>query len=263
MKKIWLYGNWKMNIIPSEAGEYCERLLDTLNKDLHNLYSRENLEICLFPPMISLPAVLENITQKNMVSAGVQDGYFEDFGAFTGEVSLKMAASAGATSALIGHSERRHMFGESNSIVAKKLHKSLHVGLTGVLCFGETLDQREAGETMAVVDEQLRSAFEDLGEKDGKNLILAYEPVWAIGTGKNARPSDAQEVCAHARMLAERKFGSSVYIPVLYGGSVKASNAYELLRQKDIDGALVGGASLKVDSFLAIYKAFRESLKAQ
>ena len=262
MKKIWLYGNWKMNVLPSEAEEYCEKLLDTLKKDLHDVYSKENLEICLFPPFISLPAVLGHITEMNMVSAGVQDGYFEDFGAFTGEVSLKMAASAGAASALIGHSERRHIFGESNSIVAKKLHKSLQVGLTGVLCFGETLDQREAGETMAVVDEQLRSAFEGLEEKDAKNLILAYEPVWAIGTGKNALPSDAQEVCAHARMLAVKKFGSTGYIPVLYGGSVKASNAKELLSQKDIDGALVGGASLKVDSFLAIYEAFREASEA-
>ena len=115
---------------------------------------------------------------------------------------------------------------------------------------------------MAVVDEQLRSAFEGLEEEDGRNLILAYEPVWAIGTGKNARPSDAQEVCAHARMIAEKKFGSARYIPVLYGGSVKASNAQELLSQKDIDGALVGGASLKVDTFLAIYEAFRSGRKA-
>ncbi|NLB84125.1 MAG: triose-phosphate isomerase [Synergistaceae bacterium] len=262
MKKIWLYGNWKMNMIPSEAGEYCKMLIDILDRNLHNLYSRENLEICLFPPFLSLPAVLENISEMNMVTAGVQDGYLEDSGAFTGEVSLKMAASAGAVSALVGHSERRHTFGESNSIVAKKLHKSLQVGLTGILCFGETLDQREAGETMTVVDEQLRSAFDGLEEKDGKKLILAYEPVWAIGTGKNARPSDAQEVCAHARMLAVKKFGSADYIPVLYGGSVKASNANELLSQKDIDGALVGGASLKVDTFLAIYEAFRGGQKA-
>ena len=258
MKKIWLYGNWKMNLIPSEAGEYCDSLLDILQKDRHGGYSRDALEICLFPSFLSLPAVLKQISGIDMVSAGVQDGYFEDSGAFTGEVSLKMAARAGANAALVGHSERRHIFDETNVTVAKKLNKALQVGLTSVLCFGETLDQREAGETKAVVEEQLRSAFEGLDEKAGARLMLAYEPVWAIGTGKNASPSDAQEVCAHARVMAQKKFGSSGHMPVLYGGSVKASNASELLSQKDIDGALVGGASLKVDSFLAIYQAFRE-----
>lgn len=261
MKKIWLYGNWKMNMIPSEAEEYCGKLLDALKKD-PGAYSKENLEICLFPPFISLPAVLASISKADMVRTGVQDGYFEDSGAFTGEVSLKMAASAGASAALAGHSERRRIFGEGNEIVAKKLHKALQIGLTGVLCFGETLAQREAGETMAVVDEQLRSAFEGLDGTEGKGLILAYEPVWAIGTGKNATPSDAQEVCAHARRLAARKFGDGGYIPVLYGGSVKDSNARDLLSQKDIDGALVGGASLKADSFLAIYEAFRKGFEA-
>ncbi len=261
MKKIWLYGNWKMNMIPSEAGEYCSSLLETLQKDLHGIYSKDDLKICLFPSFLSLSAVLENISGTEIVSAGVQDGYFEDSGAFTGEVSLKMAAMTGASAALAGHSERRHIFGEGNGIVAKKLHKSLQLGLTSVLCFGETLEQREAGETTAVVEEQLASAFEGLGEKYGDRLVLAYEPVWAIGTGKNARPSDAQEVCAHARLLAQKKFPSSGHIPVLYGGSVKASNAAELLSQKDIDGALVGGASLKVDSFLDIYQAWREGME--
>ena len=262
MKKIWLYGNWKMNMIPSEAEEYCASLMDTIQKDLHGIYSAKGVEICIFPPFISLPAVIDCFEGKEIVGAGVQDGYFEDSGAFTGEVSLKMAARTGASAALAGHSERRHIFGEGNQIVAKKLHKALQLGLTAVLCFGETLDQRESGKTMAVVDEQLRSAFEGLEEKDVAGLVLAYEPVWAIGTGKNALPSGAQEVCAHARMLAVKKFGSADYIPVLYGGSVKSSNAKELLSQKDIDGALVGGASLKVDSFLAIYEAFREGSEA-
>lgn len=254
MKKIFLYGNWKMNMLPDEGEAFCRSLA---NRITGNLYGSDIVDICLFPPFLAIPSVLKALPGAP-VSAGAQDGYFEDRGAYTGAVSMEMVRSVGCSHVLVGHSERRHIFGDSDEIVAKKLRKALDVGLKAVLCFGETLEEREGGKTIRVVQDQLRSAFLSVPEGHAKDLILAYEPVWAIGTGKNASPDDAQEVCAFAAKLALEAFGGQNRIPVLYGGSVKDSNAGELLSRPDIHGALVGGASLKVDSFLAIYENYRK-----
>ncbi|MDD2452279.1 MAG: triose-phosphate isomerase [Aminobacteriaceae bacterium] len=254
MKKIYLYGNWKMNMLPFEGEEFCRTLGNKMQGDI---YSSEMIQVCLFPPFLTIPEVLKSLPEDVPVACGAQDGYFEDRGAFTGEVSMDMVKAVGCSHVLAGHSERRHIFGESNEIVAKKLAKALEAGLKAVLCFGETLDERESGKTLAVAREQLESAFSGLEKDKGCGIILAYEPVWAIGTGKNARPEDAQEVCGFAAKMAEEHFGTHPKIPVLYGGSVKESNALDLLSQHDIDGALVGGASLKVDSFLGIYENYR------
>ncbi len=253
MKKIYLFGNWKMNMLPQEGRDFCRDLGQKMSGDL---YQDDRIHLCLFPPFITIPAVLEALP-GGPVSAGAQDGHYEDRGAFTGAVSMDMAKQTGCTHVLVGHSERRHIFGDTDEIVAKKLKKALAAGLTAVLCFGETLEEREAGRTMDVVGEQLSSAFRALAEGGAQNLILAYEPVWAIGTGKNASPEDAQEVCFESARRAAREFGMKV--PVLYGGSVNAQNSAELLSMDDIDGALVGGASLKVDSFLSIYENYRKS----
>lgn len=256
MKKIYLYGNWKMNMLPFEGEEFCRTLGNKMQGDI---YSSEMIQVCLFPPFLTIPEVLKSLPEDVPAACGAQDGYFEDRGAFTGEVSMDMVKAVGCSHVLVGHSERRHIFGESNEIVAKKLAKAIETGLKTVLCFGETLDERESGKTLAVVREQLESAFAGLDkDKSCCGVILAYEPVWAIGTGKNACPEDAQEVCAFAAKMAGDYFGSHPKIPVLYGGSVKESNALDLLSQHDIDGALVGGASLKVDSFLGIYENYRK-----
>lgn len=254
MKKIYLYGNWKMNMLPEEGETFCRSLADRITG---SLYGSDLVDICIFPPFLTVPSVLKALP-GSPVSAGAQDGYFEDRGAYTGAVSMDMVRSAGCTHVLAGHSERRHIFGETDEIVAKKLRKALDVGLKAVLCFGETLEERESGKTIQVVQNQLLSAFQSVPGEHAQDLILAYEPVWAIGTGKNASPDDAQEVCAFAAKLASGTFGGQSRIPVLYGGSVKDSNAGELLSRPDIHGALVGGASLKVDSFLAIYENYRK-----
>ncbi len=253
MKKIYLYGNWKMNMLPEEGADFCRSLKKNITG---SIYGSDRVHICIFPPFLSIPAVLESLPE-NVVSAGAQDGFFEDRGAFTGAVSMDMVMSAGCTHVLVGHSERRHIFGDTDEIVARKLKKALDIGLKAVLCFGEILEERESGRTIPVVQGQLRSAFEAVPGEKADNLILAYEPVWAIGTGRNARAEDAQEVCSFAAKMSAEWFGKTG-IPVLYGGSVKDSNAGELLSQTDIHGALVGGASLKVDAFLSIYETYRK-----
>ncbi|MGI6784497.1 MAG: triose-phosphate isomerase [Aminivibrio sp.] len=252
MKKIFLFGNWKMNMLPDEGADYSRSLERRM---MGSFYSADLVNICLFPPFLTIPATAAALPE-GPVSIGAQDGFFEDRGAFTGAVSMDMVREAGCACVLVGHSERRHIFGETDEIVAKKLHKALSTGLTAVLCFGETLEEREAGRTLAVVEEQLSSAFKDVPHEKAVRLILAYEPVWAIGTGRNATPGDAQEVCSYSAERAEKEFG--IKIPVLYGGSVNEGNSRELLSQPDISGALVGGASLKVESFLAIYENYRK-----
>lgn len=253
MKKIYLFGNWKTNILPEEGEEFNQDLGKKIASDS---YSSDLIHIALFPPFLTIPAVLKSLPEGPL-SVGAQDGFYEDRGAFTGEVSMEMVKSAGCTHVLVGHSERRTLFGDTEAVVAKKLKRALELDLKTVLCFGETLEEREKGRTMEVVERQLRSALEEVTHQEAGNLILAYEPVWAIGTGKNAEAKDAQEVCAYASKMVSARFGESRAVPVLYGGSVKESNAKELLSQPDIHGALVGGASLSVDTFLPIYDKYR------
>ena len=243
-KKIYLYGNWKMNMTVAETKKFFE--------DFAGVYKpADDLEVGVFSPFTSLWALAEG-AKKCSVVFGAQNVYFEEKGAFTGEVSIPMLKEIGVNHVILGHSERRHIFGESDEMIAKKVKAVLNAGMIPVLCYGETLEERESGNTFTVMERQLKSAIKDLSAEEISKIIYAYEPVWAIGTGKSATSEQAQEVCEWSRkLIADPK------VVILYGGSVKGSNAKELLSMKDIDGALVGGASLKPASFLEIYTAYK------
>ena len=188
------------------------------------------------------------------IKLGAQNMYYEESGAYTGEVSADMLKSVGCEYVILGHSERRVIFNEPDELINKKIKAALAKGLKPIFCIGELLEQRENGETMQVVSRQVEKGLEGVSAEQMKNLIIAYEPVWAIGTGKTATPQQAQEVHSFIRELVAKKFNASVSenLIIQYGGSVKPDNANQLLSQKDIDGALVGGACLKADSFLGI-----------
>ena len=243
-KKIYLYGNWKMNMTVAETKKFFE--------DFAGVYKpADDLEVGVFSPFTSLWALSEG-AKKFGVVFGAQNVYFEAKGAFTGEVSIPMLKEIGVNHVILGHSERRHIFGEPDEMIAKKTKAVLDAGMIPVLCYGETLEEREAGNTFKVMERQLKSALNGLNPEEVAKIIYAYEPVWAIGTGKSATSAQAQEVCEWSRkLIADPK------VVILYGGSVKGSNAKELLSMKDIDGALVGGASLKPASFLEIYTAYK------
>ncbi len=210
-------------------------------------------EVVLFPPYTTLPAVVE-VLAGSAVQAGAQDLYFEERGAFTGEISAGMLSALGVSFALAGHSERRHVFGEGDETVARKLRAALGAGLMPVLCVGELLEEREAGKASLVVETQVRASLEGLSAEEFARVVVAYEPVWAIGTGKTATPGDASEIHKVIREILGSIFDTEAaeLTPILYGGSVKPSNARELLDTENIDGVLVGGASLEADSFLSI-----------
>ena len=242
-------GNWKMNNTTGEAVALAKEIV----AGLPDIAGRG--EVVLAPSFTVLKSVHDVISGSGIALAS-QNIFFEDKGAYTGEISPAMLKDAGCTYAIIGHSERRKYFHETDEGVNLKAKKCLAVGLKPIVCVGETDEEREAGITEFVVGIQVKKAL--AGITDMADVTIAYEPVWAIGTGKNARPEDAQEVCGFAAKMAEEHFGTHPKIPVLYGGSVKESNALDLLSQHDIDGALVGGASLKVDSFLGIYENYRK-----
>lgn len=215
-------------------------------------------DLAVFPPFVALPATASAL-KGVPVAVGAQDLFWEKTGAYTGEVSGEMVIEAGGTHVIVGHSERRHLIGESDGVVAKKLAAALAAGLAPLLCVGEKLDERESGEAEAVVERQIGAALAGLGPSDLARIVVAYEPVWAIGTGKTATPSDAVAMHAVIRREISAHFGAQTAgaLRILYGGSVKPDNAGSLLREAEIDGALVGGASLDVDSFLRIAGAVR------
>ncbi len=248
MKKIYLYGNWKMNMTVAETKKFFE--------DFAPVYAQfkndSGLEVGVFAPFTSLWAAAEG-AKANGIVFGAENIYFEPKGAFTGEVSIPMVKETGATHVILGHSERRHIFGESDELVAKKTKAALDAGLIPVFCYGETLDERESGHTFDVMTRQLDAILKILSPDEIRKVIYAYEPVWAIGTGKSATSEQAQEVCEWSRKLIK-----DPNVVILYGGSVKGSNAKELLSMKDIDGALVGGASLKPASFIEIYAEYKK-----
>ncbi|MBQ7196701.1 MAG: triose-phosphate isomerase [Synergistaceae bacterium] len=243
-KKIYLYGNWKMNMTAAETKKFFDEFAGVYKP-------ASDLEVGVFSPFTSLWALAEG-AKKCGVVFGAQNAYYEAKGAFTGEVSIPMLAEIGVTHVILGHSERRHIFGEPDEMIAKKVKAVLDAGMIPVLCYGETLEEREGGNTFKVMERQLKSALEGLKPEEVAKIIYAYEPVWAIGTGKSATSEQAQEVCEWSRKLI-----GDPKVVILYGGSVKGSNAKELLSMKDIDGALVGGASLKPGSFLEIYTAYK------
>jgi triosephosphate isomerase len=257
MKKIYLYGNWKMNMTPSETEAFMKAFIAAVASSPElSAAMGKTLEAAVFPPFTSIAAAKDaaGANEDAAPFIGAQNVHFEPKGAFTGEISIPMLKDAGCTRVILGHSERRHIFGESDGLIAKKVKAVLDAGLIPVLCYGETLEEREAGRTADVVSRQLRTALAGLSSAELEKIVCAYEPVWAIGTGKSATAGEAQEVCADSKKLIAGLAGKpALAVAVLYGGSVNADNAKELLSMDAIDGALVGGASLKADSFLKIY----------
>jgi triosephosphate isomerase len=241
--------NWKMHHGPRAAGAFLERFLPTYRP-------APDREVWFFAPAVSVPAVASAVRGVGGVRVGIQNVHWEPKGAFTGETSVAMAADAGATAALVGHSERRHVFGETDRETGHKVRALLAGGLIPMLCVGEKLKEREAGHTLDVVRRQL-AVLEGLAPADLAAVRVAYEPVWAIGTGRNATPKDAAEVHAAIRRELERLGGPAARMAILYGGSVKPDNAAALIAERDIDGLLVGGASLDPDQWRAIVGAER------
>ncbi|OQX53633.1 MAG: triose-phosphate isomerase [Candidatus Omnitrophica bacterium 4484_213] len=248
MRKLIIAGNWKMHKTTLEA----INLVNALKRELYNI---ENVDIVVCPPFTVLNEVSEVIQDSN-IALGGQDVFWEEEGAFTGEVSARMLKDVGCKYVVIGHSERRKYFGETDEIVGKKIRAALKEELIPFVCIGESLKQREGGETFDIVKGQIRQGFKNLGEEEFLKLIIAYEPIWAIGTGRTATPGEAEEVQGFIRRQISEIYSEETanLIRIQYGGSVKPNNIEELIRQKDIDGALVGGASLEVDSFVEIVK---------
>ena len=216
----------------------------------------DQCDVLVCPTPVYVDAVCAAVAGSH-VDVGGQDVYFESNGAFTGETSTAMLKDLGCAYVILGHSERRNVIGECDKLINKKVHAALNAGLVAVLCVGELLEEREAGKTIEVVKSQFEGSLAGVSAEQMKNVVIAYEPVWAIGTGKTASPEQAQEVHADLRKIMASHYNqeTSDSVRVLYGGSVKPANAAELMSQPDIDGALVGGASLKVDSFTAIIDA--------
>jgi len=246
-RRSLVVGNWKMNGTLGDNAGLLRGLLDTVDGA-----GQERAAVCVpYPYLAQVGALL----QGSGYAWGAQDVSEFERGAYTGEVSVGMLAEFGCRYAIVGHSERRALFGESSAVVARKAARALAGGLTPIVCVGETLAEREAGQTHAVVGAQLNAVLDVLGA-DAARMVLAYEPVWAIGTGKTASPAQAQDVHAHLRaLLAARSATLGADVSILYGGSVKADNAVELFAMPDIDGGLIGGAALVVKDFAAIIAA--------
>ena len=249
MRTPIIAGNWKMYKTVAETVKYVKEFR-ALVKDV------AGVEIVIAPPFTALHAAAEAARNSN-VGVAAQDLYWEREGAFTGEISAAMIVEAGAAYAIIGHSERRTLFGETDASVNRKLAAAFAGGLTPIVCIGETLDQRERNETFSVLDRQITQGLEGVTSEQVVQLVIAYEPVWAIGTGRNATPSQAAETHGHIRRRLQNWFGAQAaeLCRVIYGGSVKPENIGELASQPDVDGALVGGASLDVSAFFAIIAA--------
>jgi triosephosphate isomerase len=248
MRRPLIAGNWKMHCTRSEA-------VSLVNDIAEKIGATPSADVAVAPPFLSIALVVE-AARTTPIMVGAQNCHFEAKGAFTGEVSIPMLAEVGARFVILGHSERRHVFGENDELVHKKLDATLKAGLLPILCVGETLAERDSGATLDVVGRQLSTAFEGMGQEQAMRSVIAYEPVWAIGTGRTATPDQAQEVHAFVRRWLTEKFGDVAdRVRIQYGGSVTPANARELLSQPDVDGALVGGASLKADTFAAIVAA--------
>ena len=249
MRKKVIAGNWKMNNDLNESQDLVSKIINGLGNDT-------KCDVILCPPFTSLNEV-SSLIKNTPVRLGAQNLYFEDSGAFTGEISAAMLKSIGCEYVIIGHSERRTIFGEPDDVINKKIQRALKHNLNPIFCVGELLEQREDGTTMEVVKNQILNGLKNITMEQLSEIIVAYEPVWAIGTGKTATPEQAQEVHAAIRELIVENISEDAadQLVIQYGGSVKPENAGELLSKKDIDGALVGGACLKADSFLSIIAA--------
>jgi triosephosphate isomerase (TIM) len=254
MRRKLFAGNWKMNLTPPEGRALVAALRAELDPQA-GLLVRDR-DVLVAPPFLTIPAVSQALAGSSIL-LGAQNGHFENKGAFTGEVSAPMLQAFGVSHVIVGHSERRHIFSETDELIAKRLAGAIANRMTPILCVGETLEQRDRGDTLRVVLGQLQAGLSGTAPEKSANLVLAYEPVWAIGTGRNASPQQAQEVHAALRLALRDHFGHDIgdQIRILYGGSVTADNIDSLIAQADIDGALVGGASLKAESFAQIAQA--------
>lgn len=249
-RRPFVAGNWKMNKTVAEATALAREVRDAV----HGLGDR--VEVAVAPPFTALWTVARSL-EGSAVAVAAQNCHAEASGAFTGEVSAAMLKEVGCRWVILGHSERRQLFGETDAGVAKKVASVLKAELLPIICVGETLAQREAGQTLAIVEAQVKGCLAGFGATEGARFVIAYEPVWAIGTGRTATAAQAQEVHASIRGVLRGLWGAAAAaeVRIQYGGSVKADNAAELMGQPDIDGALVGGASLKASDFAAIVKA--------
>ncbi|MCI0498386.1 MAG: triose-phosphate isomerase [Planctomycetales bacterium] len=249
MRKPFIAGNWKMNTNSASAVALAAGLA-------RQLAGVETIDVAVCPPFLYLQSVAAALSASN-IALGAQDVYFEGNGAFTGEVSVEMLKDCCCSYAIIGHSERRHVLGETDALINKKIAAAIAGGLLPIFCVGELLEDREAGKTTQVVADQVKKGLDGLCPERVQAVTIAYEPVWAIGTGRTATPAQAQEVHAMIRSLLEKLYGKDIAraLRIQYGGSAKPSNTAELMSQPDVDGLLVGGASLKVEDFAAMVKA--------
>ena len=256
-RRPMMAANWKMNKTIREAEQYTAALLP-------RAADAEGVDVAVFVPLTCLHEV-GRMAEDTPVIAGAQNFYHEDAGAFTGEVSIPMLQDAGARAAIVGHSERREIFGEDDEMVARKTARAVEAGLLPVVCVGETKEERDAGEMWEKVSGQVRRVMDDLDVPEGDSLVFAYEPIWAIGTGETATPEDAQDAIGQIRDLL-RELGGEDFagaVRILYGGSVKPDNVAEIMAQEDVDGALVGGASLEVESFMQLVEAAHETVPSE
>ncbi len=253
MRKNIVAGNWKMNCTLSEGKKLASEVIHMVIDE-----AKSDTEVILIPPFLHLTSIHSLIGSSNKISLGAQNCHQAASGAYTGEVSAEMIVSAGATHVILGHSERREYFDESDELLADKIKIALENSLIPIFCCGEKLEIRESGDHEKLVGEQVTKSLFSLSEEDIKKVVIAYEPVWAIGTGKTASAAQAQEMHAFIRNQIASKYNQEVAneISILYGGSVKPENAREIFSQSDVDGGLIGGASLKSRDFTNIVKAF-------
>ena len=251
MRKPLVAGNWKMNTDVHTSVELAERIATGSSQQ-----AGHDVTLMVCPPFVYLSSVAKALSASN-IAVGAQDVYFESKGAFTGEISTSMLKDVGCNYVLCGHSERRHVIGETDELINKKVSAAIAGGLLPILCVGELLKERDAGQTEQVVTRQIKNCLEGLSVEKVSAATIAYEPVWAIGTGRTATQQQAQEVHNFIRKILAEMYDNQLAdeIRILYGGSVKPANAAELMQQADVDGLLVGGASLNADDFLAIIRA--------
>jgi len=247
-RRALIAGNWKMFKTGQEAVATAARLVELTS-------GIADTDIMIAPTLLSLPLVAKTVEGSN-IKVGSQNLYYEDQGAFTGEVSARMVKAAGADYAIIGHSERRQYFMETDDSVCRKIRAAIDGDLIPILCIGETESQKDDKKTFSILDKQISNGLKNFGFSDLTTLVIAYEPVWAIGTGKTATPDQVAEIHGYIRSLIDKSFGKelAMSIRILYGGSVKPENASDLMSLNDVDGALVGGASLEADAFIKIIR---------
>ncbi|REE80334.1 triosephosphate isomerase [Lutibacter oceani] len=252
MRKQIVAGNWKMNKTVQESTQLADEIVSNV-KDL----SLNNTRVIIAPTFVNLSEVIK-VTESSIVEVAAQNMHQAKSGAYTGEISAEMLTSLGLKTVILGHSERREYFGETDAILAEKVDAALANDLEVIFCFGEVLEDRKAGNHFNVVESQIKNGLFHLEATAWKNIVLAYEPVWAIGTGETASPEQAQEMHAFIRKIVADKYNQEVAdnVSILYGGSVNPGNAKEIFSKQDVDGGLIGGAALKADSFISLVKSF-------